>query len=128
MGEDRFPGFFTHEPRRAGQQRRDVHKRKGFNTTHKAKLSACSRLKNWIETGKLQIHSRNLIRELKVFVAKGNSFSAKLGENDDLVSASLLCCRLVGNLAKYDPVFEQSLGQRDDEDGEGNIVPMPMII
>tara|TARA_B100001094_G_scaffold333443_1_gene412426 strand:- start:29224 stop:30831 length:1608 start_codon:yes stop_codon:yes gene_type:complete len=128
MGEDRFPGFFTHEPRRAGQQRRDVHKRKGFNTTHKAKLSACSRLKNWVETGKLQIHSRNLIRELKVFVAKGNSFSAKLGENDDLVSASLLCCRLVGNLAKYDPIFEQSLGQRDDEDGEGNIVPMPMII
>ena len=63
-----------------------------------------------------------------MFVAKGNSFSAKLGENDDLVSASLLCCRLVGNLAKYDPIFEQSLGQRDDEDGEGNIVPMPMII
>ena len=107
MDESRFPGFFMHEPRRAGQQRRDAHKRKGYNTTHKAKISACSRLKNWVENGKLQINSRNLIRELKVFVAKGNSYSAKLGENDDLVSASLLCMRLVGYLTKYDPIFER---------------------
>jgi len=128
MDEARFPGYFMHEPRRAGQQRRDIHKRKGYNTTHKSKLSACSRLKNWIETGKLSINSRNLIRELKVFVARGNTYGAKLGENDDLVSASLLCCRLVGYLSKYDPIFEKSLGLRDDDDGDGSIVPMPMII
>jgi hypothetical protein len=127
MDESRFPGYFMHEPRRAGQQRRDQHKRKGYNTTHKAKLSACSRLKNWVESGKLQINSRNLIRELKVFVAKGNSYAAKLGENDDLVSASLLCMRLVGYLTKYDPVFEKSLGENDSEDG-GISGPMPMII
>jgi hypothetical protein len=70
-----------------------------------------------------------LIRELKLFVARGNTYSAKIGENDDLVSATLLCCRIIAYLAKYDPVFEQSLGEDsgyDDEDG--SVTPMPMII
>ena len=129
MDESKFPGFFMHEPRRAGQQRRDVHKRKGYNTTHKAKITACTKLKHYIESGKMTVNSRNLIRELKLFVAKGNSYSAKLGENDDLVSATLLCCRLVQYLTRYDPVFEKSLGLRDEDDeGDGSVVPMPMII
>ena len=129
MDESKFPGFFMHEPRRAGQQRRDVHKRKGYNTTHKAKITACTKLKHYIESGKMTVNSRNLIRELKLFVAKGNSYAAKLGENDDLVSATLLCCRLVQYLTRYDPVFEKSLGLRDEDDeGDGSIVPMPMII
>ena len=77
----------------------------------------------------MTVNSRNLLRELKLFVARGNSYSAKVGENDDLVSATLLCCRLVQYLTKYDPIFEKSLGLRDDdEDGDGSIVPMPMII
>jgi len=129
MDEAKFPGFFLHEPRRAGQQRRDVHKRKGYNTTHKAKITACSKLKHYIETEKMTLNSRNLIRELKLFVARGNTYSAKIGENDDLVSATLLCCRIIAYLAKYDPVFEQSLGEDsgyDDEDG--SVTPMPMII
>ncbi|OUU19168.1 MAG: hypothetical protein CBC05_00530 [Crocinitomicaceae bacterium TMED45] len=129
MDESRFPGFFMHEPRRAGQQRRDVHKRKGYNTTHKAKITACAKLKHYVESGKMTVNSRNLLRELKLFVARGNSYGAKVGENDDLVSATLLCCRLVQYLTRYDPVFEKSLGLRDDDDdGDGSIVPMPMII
>jgi hypothetical protein len=129
MDESRFPGFFLHEPRRAGQQRRDAHKRKGYNTTHKAKITACTKLKHYVETGKMVLNSRNLIRELKLFVARGNTYSAKVGENDDLVSATLLCCRIVQYLTKYDPIFEQSLGVGDDIDDDtlGN-TPMPMII
>ena len=128
MDESRFPGFFLHEPRRAGQQRRDKHKRKGYNTTHKSKISACSKLKHWIESDKVALHSRNLIRELKVFVARGNSYSAKVGENDDLVSATLLCCRIIDYLTKYDTIFEKSLGEQLDDDDDGSVQPMPMII
>ena len=61
-----------------------------------------------------------------MFVARGNSYQAKLGENDDLVSASLLCMRLVGYLTKYDPIFEKSLGE-DTGDDDGSTAPMPMI-
>jgi len=128
MDESRFPGFFLHEPRRAGQQRRDKHKRKGYNTTHKSKISACSKLKHWIESDKVALHSRNLIRELKVFVARGNSYSAKVGENDDLVSATLLCCRIIDYLTKYDTIFEKSLGEQLDDNDDGSVQPMPMII
>ena len=128
MDEARFPGFFLHEPRRAGQQRRDKHKRKGYNTTHKAKISACSKIKHWIESDKITLNSRNLIRELKVFVARGNSFSAKIGENDDLVSATLLCARIVDYLTKYDPIFEKSLGEQLDDDDDGSVQPLPFII
>jgi len=125
MDEAKFPGFFLHEPRRAGRQRRDVHKRKGYNTTHKAKISACSKLKHFVENDKLTLMSRNLIRELKVFVAKANSFEAKSGENDDLVSAMLLCIRQINYLTKYDPAFEDMLGMNEDDE-EGS-TPMPFI-
>ena len=60
-------------------------------------------------------------------MARGNTYSAKIGENDDLVRATLLCCRLIAYLAKYDPVFEKSLGEEGDPD-QDNLTPMPMII
>jgi hypothetical protein len=92
-GEDRFPGMFVHEKRRKGQPRGRI--RKGLNTDHRKKLSACARLKSLIESDRCKIVSRQLIRQLKVFVAKETSFSAKPGEHDDLVSASLLCVRML---------------------------------
>ena len=49
----------------------------------------------WMESDKMIPLSRNLIRELKTFIAKGKSFEAKLGETDDLVSATLLCIRQI---------------------------------
>ena len=125
MGEDKFPGYFLHEPRKGGQQRRVV--RKGYNTTNKSKVTACSKLKAWVETDKITLFSKPLIRELKVFVAKGNSFEAKSGEHDDLVSALLLVVRMTDFLTKYDATMEQSLGaQLDDDDDYQD--PMPIII
>ncbi len=124
MGEDKFPGYFLHEPRKGGQQRRV---RKGYNTTHKSKVTACSKLKAWIETDKITVYSKPLIRELKVYVARGNSFQAKSGENDDLVAALLLVIRMTDFLTKYDATMEESLGATLEDDDEYRDPPPIMI-
>ena len=87
IGEDKIPGVFLSEPRRPGNTNRW---RKGFNTAHKTKLAACAKFKQLIETDKMRVASKNLISEMKTFVAKGTSFEAKEGETDDLVMAMLL--------------------------------------
>jgi hypothetical protein len=97
-GEENIPGIMISEPKRLGNTRRY---RRGFNTTNKTKLEACSKLKNMIENGKLIIKSKNMISELKTFVASGGSYAAKIGENDDLVSASLLSVRMFQHLQSY---------------------------
>ena len=56
--------------------------RKGFNTTHSTKITACSRLKTMVENDKIKICSAALITELKNFVATGTSFKAKVGQTD----------------------------------------------
>lgn len=99
MGEENIPGIFLSEPRRKGNVRRY---RRGFNTTHSTKLSACAKLKRWVEEGTMKIRSKNLTRELKTFVARGNSYQAKDGETDDLVMASILAVRMAMQVAKYD--------------------------
>ena len=78
FGEDSIPGLFVSEPIRKGHIRKF---RKGFNTTHKTKITACSRLKNMIEKEKLKIYSKPLISELKSFIASGSSFKAKIRTN-----------------------------------------------
>jgi hypothetical protein len=65
-----------------------------------------------------------LISELKTFVAAGNSFSAKPGEHDDLVSATLLICRMVSVVAGWD----QKLYQRLKENTEEEVAPMPIFV
>ena len=121
LGEETIKGIFLSEPARAGNVRRY---RKGFNTTNKTKLAACSKLKNLIETRKLTVRSKNLISELKTYVASGVSFAAKPGETDDLVSATLLVVRMVQLLQTFDASLDQKM-QQDDADF---IEPMPFIL
>ena len=78
-----------------------VKKRKGFNTTQKSKLAACAKFKHLVETKKMKIHSKSLISELKTFVALGGSYSAKVGETDDLVMATLLVVRMMQQLSSF---------------------------
>src|SRR6056297_169594 len=112
MGEENIPGIFLSEPKRKGNVRRY---RKGFNTTHSAKLAACAKLKRWVEEDTMKIRSKPLIRELKTFVARGNSYAAKDGETDDLVMSSLLAVRMAMQIAKYDPeAFEDLKDSFDD--------------
>jgi hypothetical protein len=121
IGEDQFPGLFLSEPMRKGHVRKF---RKGFNTTHRTKITSCSRLKNLIETNKMILRSKPLISELKTFVAHGVGFGAKTGEHDDLVSATLLVIRMATVLSDWDPkIYEKMTEKLSDEQ-----LPMPIFV
>ena len=124
LGEETFPGLFLSEPVRKGHVRKF---RKGFNTTHGSKISACSRLKYFVEEDKLKIYSKTLLSELKTFIAAGVTFKAKEGQHDDLVSALLLIVRMTVVLADWDPlVFEKlTIETAMDEDFEA---PLPIFV
>jgi hypothetical protein len=113
-GEERIPGFFLSEPGKA---------RKGFNTTAKSKLAACTKLKYYIESDKMKLYSKNLIGEIKTFVAHGPSFAAKEGETDDLVMATVLAVRIIEHLMRYDEQTWNYLVERSSND---YITPMPI--
>ena len=123
FGEDNIKGLFVSEPIRKGHVRKF---RKGFNTTHSTKITACSRLKTMIENDKMCIHSKPMISELKNYVATGSSYQAKLGQTDDLISATLLAIRMMAVLKDWDPRIYNTFNQTDDiEDYEA---PMPIFI
>jgi len=121
IGEENFPGLFLSEPMRKGHVRKF---RKGFNTTHRTKVTACSQLKNLIETHKMKLHSKPLISELKTFVAHGVGFGAKSGEHDDLVSAVLLVIRMAQVLSDWDPQIYEKMTEKLSEDQ----MPMPIFV
>lgn len=124
-GEDNFPGTMLTESKR---NRNSKAYRRGFNTTNKKKVEACSRLKSLIESRKITIHSKALIRELKFFVAKGVGYEAKMGETDDLVMATLLVIRMVQELVQWDDSIMESVSEGiSDFDGE-ILEPMPTLI
>lgn len=124
LGEETFPGLFISEPARKGHVRKF---RKGFNTTHGTKISACARLKFLIEEDKMKINSRPLLSELKAFIASGVSFKAKEGQHDDLVAALLLIVRMSVVLADWDPrVFEMmSVSGHLEDEFEA---PLPLFV
>lgn len=124
LGEENIPGLFVSEPIRKGHVRKF---RKGFNTTHGSKISACSRLKTMIENNKMIVQSKPLISELKNFVASGSSFKAKPGANDDLISATLLSLRMIAVLKDWDPRVYNTFTQADNE-SEDYEPPMPIFV
>ena len=125
VGEENIPGLFIAEPIRKGHVRKF---RKGFNTTHKSKISASARLKYLIESGKMKIYSKPLISELKAFIAQGISFKAKVGETDDLVSALLLIVRMSQVLSDWDSRVFENFSSNDLNDDEQFEPPMPIYI
>ncbi len=98
LGSTNFYGNLINEPK----NNRTFRFTKGFTTTLKSKLEACSRLKYFIENDKIKVYSKNLIQELKTFVARGRGFEAKDGEHDDLVMALVLCIRIIDQITKHD--------------------------
>lgn len=121
IGEENIPGLFLSEPIRKGHVRKF---RKGFNTTHRAKMSAAVKFKSLIESRKMKIYSKPLISELKTYVATGIGFKAKVGEHDDLVSACLLVCRMAQVLADFDPAIYKTMSERLDDEQ----LPMPIFV
>lgn len=121
IGEENFPGLFLSEPIRKGHVRKF---RKGFNTTHRSKITACSQLKNMLETNKMRIHSKPMISELKTYVATGLGFKAKSGEHDDLVSSTLLIIRMAEVLSDWDPQVYEKMTEKITEEQ----MPMPIFV
>jgi hypothetical protein len=121
LGEENFHGLFLSEPIRKGHIRKF---RKGFNTTHRSKITTCSQLKNLLETYKMKINSKALISELKTFVASGVSFGAKSGEHDDLVSSTLLIIRMAEVLSDWDPKIYEKMSEKLTEES----MPMPIFV
>jgi len=121
LGEENIAGTFLSEPKKGAV---GVRYRKGFTTTNKSKLSACSKFKSLIETKRLVVASKPLISELKNFVASGNSFAAKIGEHDDLVMSALLAIRMIMLLQQFDSNLDAEL-----KDGIDTFIePMPFIM
>jgi hypothetical protein len=98
--------------------------RKGFNTTNKAKLTACNKVKILIESGRMKVRSKSLVSEFKTFVASGASYAAKQGETDDLVMATLLISRMLMLLQSYHSDLDSHL--RDHTDSY--IEPLPFVV
>jgi hypothetical protein len=125
-GEERFPGTFMHDPNRHLRGRAA---RKGYLTTNKSKMEACSKFKALLEGGNLSVKSKNMAHELKYFIAKGNSFEAAAGEHDDLISAMLVAIRMAQHISTWDSTLHDAINSNiggafeDDED-----MPMPVII
>ncbi len=121
FGEENIQGYFLSDNSViAGTGRRY---RKGFNTTNKSKLTACSKLKTLVESGRMKVNSASLVSELKTFVAFGTSYAAKPGETDDLVMATLLIIRMMQILQTYHTEMDSQM--RDH--GDTMIEPMPFI-
>jgi len=120
MGEENIPGVFLSEPKRVAGSRM----RRGFTTSNKSKLAACAKLKSLIETKRMRIASKMLISELKNFVAKGHSYEAKLGQQDDLVMATLLVIRMIQYIQDFDANLDAEMRDTIDEFVE----PMPFIM
>jgi hypothetical protein len=114
IGEENFKGVFISE---------NGKHRKGFTTTNKSKLTVCAKFKQLVENGKLKINSKNLISELKTFVASNNTFNARLGDTDDLVAATLLTVRIMQSLQNYDADIDSHMRSLEQE-----ILPLPFIM
>ena len=121
-GEENFPGYFVHEPRKSHGKGR-----KGLTTTHKAKLASCSKLKSLLEGRRMTISSAPLIDELRGYVQSGGSFAARPGKHDDLVSATLLTIRILQIISHWDPDITDRMTDAVDMD-DVEIAPMPFII
>ena len=123
-GEENIPGSFLHDPKNIGKGRR-----KGFTTTNKNKLEACSRFKSLYETGKLQVNSKNLISEMKVFISRGSTYEARPGYTDDLVMSTLLFVRMAEFISSWDDESWEKLNTSiiDGAMEDDYVAPMPVV-
>jgi len=120
IGEENIHGIFLSEPRVAGSSRSY---RKGFTTTNRSKIPTCAKFKQLVENNRMTIRSKNLISELKTFVADGNSYNARVGDTDDLVSAMLLVTRMMQALQNYDANIDHKMRDLDQM-----VMPMPFVM
>lgn len=126
-GEENFHGTMLHDPKNRLQGR--TGRKAGFITTNKSKLEACAKLKFLIESGKMKINSKGLLSELKVFVSRGNTFEARIGQTDDLIMAMILAIRMTDFISTWDDksqaAINSNIGSSDDLSYDA---PLPIFI
>jgi hypothetical protein len=122
-GEENIPGYFLSESSGGRSTNSSRKFRRGFNTTHKPKITACVKLKEMVEKRRMKIHSQGLLSELKTFIARGNTYQAKDGYTDDLVMATVLVVRMMTELQNHYPDMDKMM--RDSE--ADYVMPMPFI-
>lgn len=122
-GEESFCGDMLHDNRRDLAANKH---RMGFVTSNKSKIEACARFKSLFESGKMEIYSASLIDEMKNFIAKGNSYEARSGSHDDLISAVLLFLRMALFISTWDEESQKRMATdiKDDDDGGA---PLPVL-
>ena len=126
-GEENFHGTMLHDPKNRLQGR--TGRRAGFVTTNKSKLEACSRMKFLIESGKMKLNSKGLLSELKVFVSRGNTYEARIGQTDDLVMSLVLAIRMIDYIATWDDGAQTAINSNIAIGEESNYdAPMPVMI
>jgi len=128
-GEENFPGTMLHDPKNKTASGNGRSRRAGFNTTNKSKLECCAKLKFLVETLKLKINSKGLLSELKVFVSRGNTYEARIGQTDDLVMALILVIRMLEYVSMWDEKSQAAITSNVNyDDGDSFSSPMPIII
>ena len=100
--------------------------RRGLNTNVRSKALACMKMKSLVESGKLTLLSKQLVRQLKFFVAKGNGFAGKVGEHDDAVMAALLCVRMMQMVTRWDEDIGNLM--KDEFLDDGMVEPLPVSL
>lgn len=126
-GEENFPGTMLHDPKNRLQGKSG--RRAGFVTTNKSKLEACAKLKFLLESGRLKINSRGLLSELKVFVSRGNTYEARVGQTDDLIMSLILALRMTDFISTWDDQSQSAINSNIATDIDSNYdAPMPTFI
>lgn len=108
----------------------------GVYTTGRQKVLAALQLKNLVEKvseGGIKLNSKDLVYELKHFVAKGGSYEAKAGATDDCVMATLGVMRLLKRLSEYNDTAFRQVNEYVDPDKDERAMdesdaPMPFSI
>jgi hypothetical protein len=117
LGLDRIPAQLMSDPGR-----------RGFNTNVKTKSQSVVKFKSLVESNRCLIRSKPLISEMKNFVSRGDSFAAKPGEHDDLVTALLLIVRMSQQISKWDDATAAQFADPDLQDWEDVLEPLPVLL
>jgi hypothetical protein len=128
-GEENFPGILLNEKKKKGQVKRN---KRGLLTDNRRKLAGCNRLKSLIESARMTINSKKLLKELKNFVASGASYKAKPGEHDDLVMGTVLIARMLDLVVNYSlnnmDDLKEAINEDDEEDAGGGDDLLPVLV
>lgn len=84
--------------------------------TGKNKTNICLLFKQLFEAGKMKVKSPIVISEMKNFVRRSGSFAARIGSNDDTISAHLILVRMVQELVQYEERAHEVIFQYNEDE------------